>query len=328
MSSVLSVASVGLTRRELLEQSNCFIFTDEHLITFNGEVLTRVVSPLPEVQGAVSADDLLKLLSKFPDDEVDVFIKGSELRIKAKRRSAGLTLQAEVNLPFEDVPVVKKYRKLPDKVAEVLQRAAKVCGKDETMPRTTEVMVDENLIQACDNYRLFQYEAETGFKQQMLLPASTLSCVEKVPLSGVAVRGGWVHFKTPTGHEISLRCSQGDWPDLSALLDMVEGEEITLPSTLGEILGRAEVMHESAHDAVVDVSIEEMRLTLKAVKDSGWYRETKKIQYKGRPLRFQVHPKFLEDILKETRDVLIEGNRLKLESGPTTFVVCLEVNEE
>ena len=326
---ILNIAAVGLTRREILEQSNSFVFTEDYLVTFNGEVLTKCKNPLDDVTGAVGAEDLTKLLSKFPDEFIEVIDKGDELRIKAGgRRSAGITKAAEVALPFDDVPAPKKWNPIPETLLSVLHQAARVCGQDETQPRTTEVHVTEDKVEACDNFRLFRYTMDTGFKKELLIPALSVAGLAGLVFTHCSTRGGWVHFKTESDHVVSLRCSQGEYPDISPLLEMgKKTEKVTLPSNLADILGRAEVMHETSYDAVVSVTIKEGELTLKASKEGGWYKETKRVKYSGRPLQFQVHPKFLEDVLQKTHKVLIGGDRLKLEAGDAVFIVCLEVTD-
>lgn len=320
----LTVASVGLTKREILEQSNAFVFVDGEVITFNGEILTRGKSPL-EIEGAVPAEDLLKILSKLPDEEVDIRMRSGEMIVKGKRRSAGITRMSDVHLPFEDVPKPKKFRPIPEVLMGVLRQAAYVCGRDETQPRTTEVHVTPSMVESSDNYRLFRYEAETGFREGALIPAASINAIGPLTIEAVSQRGGWVHFRVPGGATLSLRGSVGDYPDLGPHLELDSPEKVILPRNLADILARAEVMQDSDYDAIVDVTIADGMLTLKASKDSGWYRESKRIKYDGRPLRFHVHPRFLADVLQKTNKVLIREDRLKLVAGEAVFVVCLEV---
>lgn len=322
----LTISAKGLTKREILAQSNAFIFAGDSLITFNGEVLTRTKNPL-DIQGAIPADDLLALLAKFPDEEVEVLIKGEELVVKGSRRAAGITRCAEIELPYDDVPTPKNWGAVPPDLMKVLLQGARVCGKDETQPRTTEIHVTPDMVEACDNFRLFRYMINTAFKKEVLIPASSLESVGNLRATHVDIRKGWVHFKTPSKHIISIRCSSGEYPDLGPMMKLKDPEKVRLPKNLGQILSRAEVMHETAYDARVDITIAEGKLMLKATKEAGWYRETKKVRYAGRPLKFSVHPKFLEEVLKKANQVLIGGNRIKFESGNEVFVVCLEVVE-
>lgn len=321
----LTISAAGVTDREVLEQSNCFIFTEEELITFNGEVMTRVDNPL-EITGAVPAADLINLLTKLPDPEITVEDSETELVIKGQRRSAGIVKHAEILLPYDDVPPPKGLRSVPENLMGVLQQATKVCGKEEVQPMTTVVHVTPEKVEACDNFRMFRYELQTGFKRAALIPALGLKPLANITVNKAAYRGGWAHFKTASGHVISIRCDSGDYPNLDPLLAMENPRKVTLPANLADILSRAEVMHEH-HDKVVNISITENKIVLKASKDTGWFREWKKIKYTGEPLRFDVNPQFLQQMLEKTRKVEICENRMKLETGEASFVVSLEVVE-
>lgn len=324
----LTVAGVGLTKREILDQSNAFVFTKDELITFNGEVLTRIANPLEGVEGAVPADDLLKLLAKFPDDEVELVPHKEELRLKGNRRQAGIARMAEIHLPFDDVPKPKGWLDVSESLMGNLLQAARVCGRDETQPMTTVVHLTADKIEACDNFRLFRLTAETGVDKDVLIPASSINSVGIVSPTKVAVTGGWIHLRTKGKHILSIRCVTGDYPDLTKLLKLKNPKRVQLPGNLPDILSRAEVMYETTYDAMVSVAITSGEMTLTARKETGWYKEAKKIKYKGEPINFEVNPKFLNEILDQTRKVTIGGDRLRIETGDSVFVVSLEVKSE
>lgn len=331
--TILQAASVGLSQREVLEQSNAFVFTDSQLVTFNGEILTRRKSPLNGIEGAIPAGEFLGILEKFPDDEVDISLKKGEVIIKGNRRDSGITRMAEVTLPFSGVPEPKAWKPIPEGLMSTLIQAARVCGRDETKPRTTEVHITSKWVEACDNFRLFRAESKTGIEKDLLVPAAELLSIGSiVPVKMGVTRykagGGWFHLKTKGGHMISLRCATGEYPDLTPLLKLKKPQKVRLPSNLGEIIGRAQIMHETAFDAMVSVTIAEGELTLKARKDSGWYRESKKVKYEGASIGFDVNPKFLEEVLHQSRSVMIGGNRMRIESPDSVFCVSLEVPKE
>ncbi len=331
----LGTASVGLSPKELLEQSNCFVFAGSELVTYNGEVLTRCPSPIPEFEGAVIAQSLLKLLSKFPDEVIDASPSksGKQLIIKGgRRRRAGLTAQAELLLPHADVPVPAKWRKVPEALVGAMTQAARSCGKDTTQPHTTVVHVTPDMVEGFDNMRIFRYKMQTGVKKNTLLPMTSIESIAGLVLSRIHEGGDWVHFRTPSKHVISIRLSMmQDYPSLDQFLKLgKQRKQVRLPDNLGDIVGRAEVMQDSAIDAMVEVTIEAGKLTLRSRKEGGWFRETKKISYDDETLAFSVNPKFLQEVLEKTRKVTIGEGRMMLRSRGACFVVCLKakVDEE
>ena len=108
----LASVSPGLSPREVLEQSNSFIFSDGDVITFNDEIMAR--SPCKKVgfDAAVASSDFLKMLAKFPDKEIDIERRKGDVVIKGTRRTAGVTCDTNLLLPFASVPAPDAWKKL------------------------------------------------------------------------------------------------------------------------------------------------------------------------------------------------------------------------
>jgi hypothetical protein len=276
----------------------------------------------------VPSEELFRLLSKFPDEEIELTGKGGELRIKGKRRTAGITMEAELHLPVEVIPHPKKWSPLPERITGVLLQAARCCGRDETQPTTTVVRVTPKLVEACDNSKMFRYIMGTGFDKEALIPGSSLEQVGALAFDKVSVGEGWVSF-THLKHQISMRTMGAIYPNLDGVLELQESQKVALPSNLEDILSRAEVMQESSFDASVSVVIEDSTITLTSRKDTGWYKESKATTYSGTPLRFSVHPKLLQEIIAKKKTVLVGrskvgGAKMKIRVKEATFVVSLE----
>lgn len=328
----LEEAAIAVSPKAVLEQSECFVFTGDKLITFNDEIMVRTQNPLG-FDVVVNAADLKETLAKLPDDEISVTFGGGELRVKGKRRTAGLTATAEATLPISEVPAPDKWARLEEGVLSSLLQAARVCGNGNAQYLATVVHITPNLVEGCDNSRLYRVTGATGFPGPVLIPARSVAALDKMELTKVCIGKGWVHFKTAGGAEISVVCSNEKYhPNIDKLLEMNEAEKITLPANLGEIIERAEVFNSGAYDDRVGVKIQTGEIVITSRKEGGesggggWYRERKKIGYTGRLLNFNINPKFLVEVLKKNRDVAVNDRKLKLVSGPVQFVVCLEAN--
>lgn len=319
----LQEASLGLSSKENLEQSNCFCFSEGSLVTFNDQILVRLKSPL-DFDGVVIATDLVKVLEKFPDDEVDVIRKGSEIVIKGNRRTAGISCEAEVRLPFETVPKPEKWSKLAEGASAMLQQAARTCGHDETQFLTTVVHVTPQRIEACDNYRLFRADGPTGFPEEILIPASGIEGLMKLAVIRTCIGKGWVHFRLDSGTSVSVRASHEKYHDgVDQLLKLKNGEDVSLPGNLEDIISRAQVMNDNTFDARISVAIQDGQIEVTARKETGWYKERKKVTYKGQPLIFDINPAFLSEVLKRTTDVVVGDGRMKIAVDNITCVVSL-----
>jgi hypothetical protein len=324
----LSVASVGLTGREVLEQSHSFIFSKGNLLTFNDEVLFRAPSPL-QIEGAVPAEELLAVLNRFPDDELDATVTGKEIVLKGRRRAAGIAFSTDILLPIGDVPSPTKFSPLGEDIGKMLIQAARTCGRDFSSILTTMVHITPNQIEGSDNHRLFRYTGDTGCPESVLIPASGIETVATLKLRKISVGKGWVFFKAKGNVEIAIRSSHETYHDgVDAVLKMDGGEKVSLPSNLKDILGRAEIMQASTYDAKVEILLEDGQIEVSSRKESGWFRERKKVPYSGPRMEFDVNPAFLIELLSQTRDVVVDSRKMKVAVGNIEFVVALRQRVE
>ena len=322
--TALQFAHLGVAARgETIEQSNAFVFTKEELITFNDETMTRSPNPL-DIEGAVLAHELLKLVDKMPDEELDVSIKGEEVILKGDKREAGVTRYADIHLPYDAVPSPKKTFKLGEEVLKMMIQAARNCGKDVTQELTMVVHVTPELVEACDNFRLFRATGPTGIPGEGLLMASSILPLENLPFKRVGMGDGWIHFKLNQNQSVSLRCSQSKYHDgMEKVLAIGDATEATLPDNLAEAVTRTLITMASDEDPSIGVTLSKNSLTLESRKAEGWYRETSSIKYTGEALNILVNPKFLVEMLQRTKKVKINPTRMKMEADGVEFVVAM-----
>ena len=74
----------GLSPKEVIEQSSCFVFQDNVITTFNDEIACSIGTAL-DIKGAVPAKLLLEVLRKVTDEEVEIKQKKGELSIFGKK---------------------------------------------------------------------------------------------------------------------------------------------------------------------------------------------------------------------------------------------------
>jgi len=316
------------SRGETLEQSNSFVFTGGKLITFDDETKTEQPSPLPELECAVLADEFLKMMEKFPDEEVDLAVKGSELQAKGKQRSFGVTCYQEITLPFDAVPEPTGFKKLKPGIDAMLLQAARNCGRNEAKHLTTVVHVTPDMIEACDNQRYFRNEGATGFPKEVLLPASGIGKLNGLNLRSVALKDGWAHFRTEEKWIISIHCSfEAYHTGTDKLLVIPESSEVELPDNLAEVINRAVVMMDTEGGHLVRVKLTENSVSVESRKDSGWFKEKQKVKYSGEEIEFDINPAFFTELLDRTHTVQIGKKRMKVVVDSLSFVVVLVIPE-
>lgn len=324
----LNETSIGLSAKENIAQSNCFVFHGDRLITFNDDVMARVPSPL-DFDAVVNAADLLGIIGKIPDEEIDIFPHVGELRIKGQRRSAGIVCTTTIELPYHAVPSPTKWTRCAEGLQSMLQQSARTCAKEDTQYLATCVHITPQRVEACDNDRLLRVDAPTGFPGEFLIPAVNVAAIDGLELTKCAIGDGWAFFRTASGGEIALRGSHEPYhADIDQLLIMKKPEKLTLPAQLKDMIERAEIMSVGGFDSKIDVRIGNGMMSIKSRKDGGWWREKKKIPYSGRTLDFEVNSKFLVEILARTRDVTVDDAKMKVVASPIQFVVCLSAKSD
>ena len=171
----LNELKCAVTENETIEQSNAFVFQNKKIFSFNGEILAAVDYDIGvQKDFAVPGSKLLRILEKFPDDEISIELKGNELFIQGKNKRAGIAIFEEILLPFNEVPKPKQMKKTKEEFFHSLLQCARVCGKNHTDPRTTHVHVSSNLIEATDSYRVFRVDIKTGFTNDFMIPADAI----------------------------------------------------------------------------------------------------------------------------------------------------------
>src|SRR5690606_27675400 len=109
---------------------------------------------------------------------------------------------------------------------------------------------------------------------------------------------------------MSMRRHVEEYPDLSPIFEM-NGSRTVLPKGLGEACEKAEIFsQENTEDNHVFVELQPGKLRIKGSGVSGWYKESKKIQYDGEPISFYIPPKLMAELSKRHNECEITADRL------------------
>lgn len=319
--SVLSAVKPAVSEREVVEQSNAFIFYEGRVYTYNDEI---AVSHPTEVSFncAVKAKELVALLDKLADDEIDIEVKGSELRVSGKKSQAGINLQTEINMDL--LTAIGKpdgdWNELPeDFVTGVSFCMFSVCH-DLNTPMLTCVNVSGNEVFSTDKLRITQYRMKSDLPDGgiMNIPIAAAKELKNYKPTEYVQTDGWIHFKTKEEVIFSTRVMEGDFPTerARAYLDGVERKEvIKLPSDLSDCLTRAGIFSSAGSQTMDRIKLElgDNELTISSKGHSGWFTETARVRYSGKPVMFEVNHGLLKDILSFTDEMLVGEKLLKFE---------------
>jgi len=324
--TVLNGLKCILTPNEVLEQSNAFVFKDKKIFTFNGEIFASADYDIGIKQPfSIVGADFLKLLEKFPDDQIGIDLDGNELVLTGKRKKAGITIFKEILLPYTEVPEPGKLFKVSENFFHYLFQCAQICGRDHTNPKTTHVHVRKNFIEATDRYRVFRVDVTTKFiKREIMIPSDSILLLGNKTIKKAGIKDNWLHLLSENGIRYSLRCSEIEYFDdemLHSILN-IDGVSGSFPKTISDTIERAQVVQDQLGEA--HITLKENALKIRTEKDGVWYEEKRSIKYSGKSISFTVSLNFLKEILSKTKKVIFGESSIKIEKDNFHFVICVE----
>lgn len=319
----LESVTPGLSVREIIEQSSCFVFKKGLLITFNGEDACRLKTKL-DITGAVKAAPLLALLRQLAETEVQIDTTKNELVIRGKNRSSGITMEQEVLLPVDKVDKPNDWAPLHEEFGDAIQIVQQCTGKDESKFWSTCVHIHPKWVEACDNFQATRYGMKTGFGSEAMVRSSSIRHIVTLGMTEFSESENYLHFKNSSGLVFSCRRFEVNYPDLTPFIEVDGGEPTTLPKGLGEAALKAEIFSsENADNNQVLIKLRPGKLMVKGVGISGWYEERSRLKYNGEGMDFLVTPQLLVELTKRHNDCEITSDHLKVNGGKFVYVTCL-----
>ena len=323
----LALVKPGLASKELIEQSDSFVFTKGNVHTYNDEL--SVAHPIDfHVEGAVRAAELFALLNKTKEDELEIEASEGGLTVIGKKFKAQIQFQPDIVLPiFFGDDESYDWKDLPSDFSIGVASCLFSVGKDMSEPVLTCIHAFENKVESCDRYRLTRYifsADKTVIYDDLLIPATAARELSKYKPIQYAIAAGWIHFSSEAGTLFSCRTyGQLKFPDLTKNLE-IAGGTVKFPEDMNEMLARAAIFAGDSLSGTptVSVSIGGGKIAVRGVQDSGSFEEWSRIRYDGQPISFHINPTFLFSILNSKCDAVAAETRLKFQNANFTHVVC------
>lgn len=320
----LQLVEAGLSAREIIEQSSCFVFRNKTVFTFNDEVACSCACSL-NIEGAIQAKPLLAILSKLEEDELAVELKEGEIVFKGKNKRTGVRMEKEFLLPIDSVemPDESNWVKMPADFGEAVKLVQSCASNDQSRFVLTCIQLTKSHIQACDGFQVTRCKIKMPLKSPTLIKRDALKDVSSLDMTELNETDTWLHFRNPMGLVYSCRRYVEDFPNIDHILDFT-GSKAVLPKGLSDAAEKASVFaDESTSNAQVTVELKPGKLRIKGQGVAGWYNEIKKVRYKGPALMFLIQPNLLVDITKRHNECEITPGRLKVDGGKFVYVTAL-----
>lgn len=302
-------------------------------MTFNDEVACRKKIGV-DVTGAVQATSLLAILEKLDDPFLRVFEnEKGELEFKGKRKSFGVTKDAEIFLPIDKVETPTEWYPLQKKFVEAVGLVQHCVSTDESRFRLTCIHLAPDFIEACDNLQAMRCRFKTGLKKPLMVRGTSLMHITALAMDKVATTKSWIHFKNQDGLIFSCRKYSEEYPELDHLID-AKGHPMDIPRGLKEASERAAIFAaDKPGDPTMEVRIADGKIRILGQGLSGWYKEIKEVTYSGPPIQFYISPQlllYITDTSETNREALLCKDRLRIKGEWWDYITVLgqEPNKE
>lgn len=289
--AALDSCAAGLGSKGNVEQSQCYVFRDGKVITFNDLIYTETVSPVP-INAAIPAKAFRETLAKFGDDEINVEEKDGKVRVWVKARRASINGHSDVYLPIGDVEQPGEFQDVPPELSDALPLASDCAGKDGEV--LDNLYIQEKGIVACDKVQAVQFSVLTGVKNTCLIPAEGCKAIASLGIAGVCDGQNWLHIKTYTGLRASLRKCTGEYPQVTQVFTQPVISKLEFPFSSSDVLERlGPFLADTTEGRVCTMSLSPGALFIRAKNVVGWFEERIDVEYEGPEISFSVNPKLI-----------------------------------
>lgn len=323
----------GLSKKAIVEQSDCFVLGGGRVTCFNDEVYTTGPCPLNgDVAGAVPAQKFLEILRKLTQEELEVEAGDGKIIFKGKGRERfTVRVESEVALPVDEVEKPEKYAPLHPDFCEAVAAVGQCASRDQSQFQLTCINLHPKWVEAMDDMQLARWRLDTGLAKPVLVRQSSARHLRHLGMTEFAEGQGWLHFRTKkNGLRLSCRHYTDEFPDLNQILSKLKGTGTAaqLPPGLAEAADKASVFSSENPDAnLVRIILRPGRVRIKGEGLSGEYMRPLKCRYDGPDAEFLMPPLILQEICKKHPEVTIGEGKVWAKAGKLMYLACTVVPE-
>lgn len=320
----------GLSKKAIIEQSDCLIFGGGRVQAFNDEVYCDGPCPLNgDVAGAVPAVKFLEIMRKLEQEELEVALGEGVLTFKGKGAERfKVRMEAEVTLPVGEVEKPRGFQPLHPDFCEAVAAVGQCASRDQSRFSLTCVHLHPKWIEALDDMQLARWRLPTGLAAPVLVRQSSIRHLKQLGMTEFAEGEGWLHFRTKkAGLRLSCRRYVEEFPDLDEILKKLgDGEQAQLPKGLAEAADKAAVFSSENPDAnlvrIILTPNQGGRVRVRGMGLSGEYTKPLKAKYAGPRTEFLMPPQILGELCKKHSEVTVGAGKVWAKAGHLVYLAC------
>lgn len=327
---ILERVKAGLSTKAMIEQTDHFCFQEGHVYTYNDRISVCHPIDLDEIDGAVNADSLLKLLKRYKTKAVSVEVEDGVMNVRSgKTKEAQLSL-ADITLPIETFEEPGEEEDLPGDFVQALERCMHSVSKDVNKPILTCLHYGNGCVYGSDGKQLTRYVFTDGddYEETFNIPVSCIKSVVKFRPTVVMQDDTWIHFHNETETILSVRSMEGKYmtDKCDLLIDEMDYDEIVFPVDILDVLNRADIFAKDIVSGFARVTVYIMPGTTEVISGNeyGNYAEKLKNTYQGPEFEFSFPPGMLMGVAEDDIDnVGIGSKKILIETEDYTHVISL-----
>jgi hypothetical protein len=332
LSKLLLIRS-GVSKKDIVDLATHVMFTGEELVSHNGFVCVRC--PLKtDFKCFVDSGMLYDLLFRISSEQVELLIKGKELRVVSTGTKAGLSIICDDKIEGDISKLTvdkKKWRPLPEDFMEGISLCAFSVSEDVYSGVLNSVSVSSDNIYSSDDLRISHYKMKAKMFTPFLLPlAAVVELVKhKVTKYFVDKDSSWAYFGADNGLIFGARCLFDAFPDADQFFD-VKGVSVVFPKKMTKELDvvSAIISDVKDRDKVMKIELDTNKVTCSAKQEKGWVENVTEMKYKGKKVFFSTNPVFFYQILCKSSGVVIGERQALFTHGSFRHVMSLIIQEE
>lgn len=324
----------GVAKREIIEQGDCIIFDakDGSLYSFNEEIACYLKYSTG-ITGAVNAELLLKLLSKLPDEEVDLSQdEEGYLVIKCKKSISNLKCEPQIRLPIDalETPDETSWVQLPDNYVLAVSIVEGCVSKSDTDFQLSSIHITPHYMESANENQVCRYDIELPIEKSFLVRHGALQAAVGKGVVEFAVTPQWLHFRNKHNLHISCRRYEEDYIDSVDHIITKErsGTEVVLPSGLKEAISAASLFSKDNIKGVDYIEIKfsnsKQKVYITGEGINGFHRNSHSIEYSGTDMQFSINPQLFLTLILQYKTCELCSDCLKFANDQYIYITSVE----
>jgi hypothetical protein len=335
--AVLNLVRPGLSQKEIIEQSNHFIFNKDEILAYNDELLISYPFDIG-LQCTVDASLFLKLISRLSSDTIELYLEQARIRVVSDNTFAEIPI-IEQSKMFDHISNVTKdlekadWKKLSEDFIEGLRLCAFSAETDRTQGTLTCVRVEGQDIMSGSRNRVSWYKMDEKVEQDFYIEAALIEELSKYEdVTSYHLTKSWAHFRSEGGVTFSARrvIPLELLPFREPFEGFTDGVRIKIPDDLKNSIETVNLVNEGeqAVDKLVTLTVNKDSITTLATTEKGTI--SKEIQFEkpqeiADSFEVQIRPNFMMDVLDKTTFMYVGGRFVLFKRQAFQHLAGLEI---